>query len=119
MVSENTSGLASITEVHDCSLQELWRVPVNPLGIAFAFVFDELEILLGVPREIDSDVPGAFKDLGIFDPNFVTYRVSGCVCVALDDMKLTAVKIAGAVQPGFRLKVRHIDHQRISFPTAA
>jgi serine/threonine protein kinase len=101
------------------SLQKLRRVPKNALRIAFAFVFEQLKIRFGVPREVDSDGPGTFKDLGILDSRFVTHRVGASARVTLDDAQFVAVKIAGAVQPRFGLEIGYIDHQSVSLPAAA
>src|SRR5436190_3507292 len=94
-------------------------MPVDALGIAFAFVFEKLKIRLRVAGEIDADIPRALKDLGIFDGRLVTYGIGSSSRIAFDNMELAAVKIAGVIEPCFRLEVRHVDHERVSFPSAA
>ena len=39
--------------------------------------------------------------------------------VALDELQRLAVEIAGHVEPGLVVVVRHVDHQRVAFPAAA
>ena len=92
---------------------------MNALRIAFAFVFEKLKVRLRVACEIDADVPGAFENFRIRDCRFVPQGIWSGPRVAFDDMEFFAVKIARIVEPGLRFEVRHVDHERVSFPSAA
>src|SRR6188768_278577 len=100
------------------SLQELRRMPVDALRIAFAFVFEKLKIRLRVACEVDADVPLAFENFRILDGRLVTQGVGSSPRLAFDNMELAAVKITRVVEPCLRLKVGHVHHERVPFPAS-
>ena len=92
---------------------------VYALRIAFAFVFENLKVRFRVACEIDANVPRALVNFRIRDSRLVTHGIGSSPRVAFDNMELLAVKIARIVEPCLRFEVRHVDHERVSFPSAA
>src|SRR5216684_6511881 len=84
-----------------------------------ALVFQQLKILLLVTIEEHAHLPWSREHLRILDQRFVSQVVRSSWRVAFNHVQGVTVEISGPVEPGPVVEIGHIDHQRISFPTAA
>src|SRR5438132_649583 len=86
--------------------------------ITHAVVLDDLEIRLQTAVDRHADLPGTREHRRVLDGRFVVEMIGVDGRVALDDMKLVAVVVAGIVQPRLIVEVLDVDDQRITFPPA-
>src|SRR5204863_6429306 len=84
-----------------------------------ALVLDELRVFLEAAINRKADLPRPRVELWIFDRRFVADRVWTDQCVALDDVQLLGLIIAGAIEPRLSVEARHVDDQRVALPLAA
>src|SRR5579862_4969379 len=79
---------------------------------------EDLRIGFETPIERQTYFPGLRKYFRILDRRFIADRVRSHGRVALRNVQRIAMKISRPVEPGVRRKVRDVDNQRISVPTA-
>src|SRR5262249_62252162 len=75
-----------------------------------AIELDELHVRLHPTVQRKAHLPGPRKHLWILDRGFVLDVIRADWLVALDDMKLVAMKVSRSIEPRVRFEARHVDN---------
>src|SRR5215510_1673963 len=76
----------------------------------------QLRVFLLTPVQRHAHFPWTCEDLRIFDGRFVRDHVRTRACIALNDMQLVAMEIAGSIEPTLIVEPSYIDDERLAFP---
>src|SRR5262245_51770333 len=87
-------------------------------GKFHTFEFQELRLLFQAPVERHAHLPGPGEDFRVLDRGLVEQHVRAPRRVALDDVEIFAVEVAGPVEPGLIVEGPDVDDERVAVPPA-
>ena len=94
-----------------------WRnMASNAVRILQTLVLDDARSRLLYPIEHGPERPWLHVDDRVLDPRLVLERVGSGRVIALDDMNLGAMEVAGLIQPRLIRLRDDVSHQRVALP---
>src|ERR1041384_7705255 len=99
--------------------QRLGVLVLFSLNVIATVPLEHAEVSVDESIERHAHLPRAGEHLRIVDRHFVLDVIAIDRRVALDDVKIGAVEIAGVIEPGALIELSHVNDERVAFPVAA